>query len=86
MAAEHYENDEYAQFCRRVIRGYGKRVGAGDEADLSVMLDLRDEFDQAIQTAVDGLRAQGHSWDYIAAGAGITRQSAWERWSGKHTD
>jgi hypothetical protein len=44
------------------------------------MLEIRDELDSAIQTAVDGLRAQGHSWDYIAAGAGISRQSAWERW------
>lgn len=76
-----YENDEYGAMMARMIRAYGRRVGDGDEIDLVAMLEIRIELDDAIQAAVDGLRAQGHSWKYIADGAGITRQSAWERWS-----
>jgi hypothetical protein len=44
------------------------------------MLQVRRELDAAIQNAVDGQRAQGHSWAYVAAGAGITRQAAQQRW------
>jgi hypothetical protein len=81
MVKRVYENTEYAAMLRRMIRAYVKRVGDGDEADLADMLEVSDELDAAIGNAVDGLRAQGHSWAYIAQGAGITRQSAWERWS-----
>jgi hypothetical protein len=80
MGKRHTETAEFAAFVSRIVRRYGERVGDGDEVDLGRMLEIRDELDSAIQTAVDGLRAQGHSWDYIAAGAGVTRQSAWERW------
>lgn len=81
MGKRDYENAEYAAMLRRMIRAYVKRVGDGDEADLADMLEVSDELDSALGAAVSGLRAQGHSWAYIAQGAGITRQSAWERWS-----
>ena len=35
----------------------------------------------AIQTAVNGLRAQGYSWADIALRIGITRQAAHQRWA-----
>lgn len=80
MGARTYETAEYAAMMKRMIRAYARRVADGDEVDLSEMLEVRDELDNAIREAVAGLRAAGHSWAYIAEGAGITRQSAWERW------
>lgn len=72
----HVDNDEYASFCRRIIRAYARRVANGDEIDLAEMVTLREEMDEAIAAAVAGMRGHGHSWSYIAAGLGTSRQAA----------
>ncbi|MFT4299307.1 MAG: helix-turn-helix domain-containing protein [Aeromicrobium sp.] len=56
-------------------------MASGDEADLADLLGLRATVEEAIETAVLGLRAQGHSWAYIAAGLGVTRQAAQMRYA-----
>lgn len=81
MASRTIETPAYVEFAKRIIRGAGKRVATGDEWELAELLSLRDEVEEAIDTAVAGLRAQGHSWAYIADGLGVTRQSAYERYS-----
>lgn len=80
MAQSSVENASYAAMLRRMIRSYGRRVGKGDETDLADMLQLRADFDEAITDAVHTMRADGIPWSYIAEGAGISRQAAWERW------
>lgn len=80
MAASTVENDAYASMVGRMIRAYGRRVAKGDEVDLARMLELRRDFDAAIHAAVQSMRAEGIPWSYIAEGAGISRQAAWERW------
>jgi hypothetical protein len=77
------ENDEYAAFARRVIRGYSHRIAAGDIDAITGMAALADELDTAIHHAVTGLRTQGYSWADIAARLGITRQGAQQRWGGE---
>lgn len=75
------ENDAYAAMVGRMIRAYARRVAAGDPEDLARMLELRDAFDAAIGDAVVGLRDQwGASWTDIGRVAGMTRQSAREKW------
>jgi hypothetical protein len=74
------EIPEYAAMLLRMVKAYGRRVATGDEVDLCTMLIIRGSFDEAVQTAVDGMRASGHSWAYIAKGAGMTRQAAQQRW------
>jgi hypothetical protein len=74
------ENSEYAAFARRILRAYGRRVAIGDVESLAHMISLSDEIDNAIQQAVDGLRAVGYSWAEIGARLGITRQAAQQRW------
>jgi hypothetical protein len=81
MGGRSIETPAYVDFARRIIRGAGKRVAAGDEWELGELISLRDEVEEAIDTAVAGLRAQGHSWAYIADGLGVTRQSAYERYA-----
>ena len=46
------ENDEYAAFVRRVIRGYSRRVASGDIDALADMTRLAAHLDQAITDAV----------------------------------
>ena len=82
MAQRVRTNDEYAAFAKRALRAYAKRVAVSDMEDLQRMLELRDEFDAMIATAVAGVRdSGGYSWTAVGEAAGITRQSAWERWA-----
>ena len=80
MGRREVETSSYIAFARRIIRRAGDRVGAADDWELSELSSLRDEVDDAIRRAVQGLRAQGHSWQYIGDALGIKRQSAQERY------
>jgi uncharacterized protein with von Willebrand factor type A (vWA) domain len=74
------ETPEYAAMLARMIRGYGRRVGEGDEVDLAEMLDMAKTLSDATTNAVQLMREDGISWSYIALGAGVSRQAAWKRW------
>ncbi len=74
------ETPEYAAMLARMIRGYGRRVGDGDEVDLAEMLDMAKTLSEATTNAVQLMRSDRISWSYIALGAGISRQAAWKRW------
>lgn len=63
-----------------MIRAHGRRVAAGDPADLPDLVALRRAVDAAIVEAVRGQR-ELFSWADIAAGLGTTRQSAHERYA-----
>ncbi|MDQ1206181.1 hypothetical protein [Microbacterium sp. SORGH_AS_0862] len=67
-------------FVRRIIRRAGVRVANADEVELSILLAIRDDFDDAIQTAVDGMRDRHVPWRLIGEAAGITTQAAQQRW------
>lgn len=77
---EHVENDAYTAFCTRIIRAAGRRVADGDVDALPDLLSLVGEVDEALTTAVTGLRDFGYSWAEIASRLGITRQAAQQRW------
>ena len=77
----HVENDEYAAFTRRVLRGYGRRIAAGDIDAITELRQLAEEVESALGRAVIGLRLLGYSWAEIGKRLGVTRQSAHERWS-----
>lgn len=75
--------DKYLEFVRRVIKGAGNRVGESDVTWLAELVSLRAELDDAIMTAVSGLRhdeAAPASWTEIGEALGITRQSAQARY------
>jgi hypothetical protein len=74
------ENSEYAAFARRILRSYGRRIATGDVESLAHLIDLANDINDAIQQAVNGLRAAGYSWTEIAARLGVTRQAAQQRW------
>lgn len=83
MSREAVENGPYLDFVKRIVRKAGERVGAGDDFDLGELVSLRDDIESAISAAVQGLRDQGQSWQYIADGLGVKRQSAYERYAEK---
>lgn len=74
------ETADYLKMLRRMIRAAGKRVGHADPADLRLLAELRVDLDDALQTGVDGLRADGFTWASIGEAMGTTRQAALMRW------
>lgn len=74
------ETIEYMQAAERFVRSAGVRCADGDEIELARLANLHAHVDAAMDVAVAGLRARGHSWAYIGAGAGMTRQAAHKRW------
>lgn len=75
-------NDVYGGMVRRVLRAYGRRVGAGDIAALPELVALEAELAAAIEDAVRQLRAEPfcYSWTQIGDVLGVTRQAALKRW------
>jgi ATP-dependent Clp protease ATP-binding subunit ClpX len=59
--------------------------GAIDDAlDRMVALHRsREQVDKEVATAVRALRGRGVTWTKLGAALGISRQSAWERYSGE---
>lgn len=77
------DNAEFAAFGRRIMRAYARRVATADPAALAELLTLRAEVDNAIDSAVLGLRAAGFSWAEIGREVGMTRQAVQQRWGVK---
>lgn len=82
------ENEEYAAFVRRSIRGLGRRAG-GDVEALVLLAGLSDEIEAALRTAVTTLHdgegivgGVGFSYGEIASRLGVTRQAVQKRWGG----
>lgn len=75
------ENSEYVGFLERTIRAAGRRIAAGDIEGLADLMRLSGELETAMQTAVTGLRQFGYSWSEVGRVAGMTKQSAHQRWS-----
>lgn len=72
------EPRDYAGMMRRMLRAYGRSVH--DPADLSALVALRTQVDEATAVAVANMRALGFSDAEIGEGLGIKRQSVRERW------
>lgn len=75
------ENREFFQMAARIIKAGGNRVAGADCEDLAYLADLQAQLEKAMAHAVSGLRDQGHSWDYIAKGLGVSRQYVHKKWS-----
>lgn len=74
---------EFIGAVRRFLRAAGSRVATADEYELRALLELQNDLDQAIATAVAGQRSIGRSWAYIALATGASREAAYQRWGKK---
>lgn len=77
------DNPEYFRMLDRMIEKAGDRAAAGDVEELAQLQELARSLDQALVTAILGLRSSGHTWESIGAATGTTRQAALMRWSPK---
>jgi hypothetical protein len=69
------ETPDYAAMVKRMMRAHGKRVASGNLEDLAELVKLRDDLEQTIALAANGLH-QDHSWTEIGRVLGISRQAA----------
>lgn len=82
-ARREYETLDFLKACRRMLAAAGRRCADADEVELAELLTLADELQAATQAAVDGMRARGCSWSYIAMALGTTKQGAQQRFGRK---
>lgn len=80
---ESYRADdvEYIQMVARMIRAAGKRAAGADGYMLKLVREMHEAVDQAELIAVDGLREQGYSWDYLGADQDMNRQATLRRYN-----
>jgi hypothetical protein len=76
----HVENDAYADFLRRALNGYTRRIGQGDIDAIASYSALVAEAGEQLAEAVFLLRVRGYSWTDISIRLGTTRQAAQQRW------
>ena len=74
---------EFIGAARRFIRAAGNRVATADEYELRTLLSLQADLDNAIHNGVQGIKASGRSWAYIALATGNTREAAYQKWGKK---
>jgi hypothetical protein len=74
------ENDQYADFLRRALTGYTRRVGQGDIDAIASFNALVAEAGEQLAEAVFLLRVRGYSWTDISLRLGTSRQAAQQRW------
>lgn len=83
--------DECVQLCERVLSdqplpSFPPLDGKTDEellADMARLDASRGQVEAAVQDRVRRLRARSVTWARIGEALGISRQSAWERYSGE---
>ena len=74
------ENDQYADFLRRALYGYTRRVGQGDIDAIASFSALVAEAGEQLAEAVFLLSLRGYSWTDISTRLGTTRQAVQQRW------
>jgi len=65
---------------RRLLIALSRRVGDGELEHLHDLREMAWIVDQMIQASVDGLRADGFTWQQIGDELGMSRQGAQQRY------
>jgi hypothetical protein len=71
---------EKIEVARRLTLAAGRTTAGGDPDDLANLCRLRATIEEAIDTAVVGIRESGYSWTALGEVLGITRQGAFQRY------
>lgn len=80
------ETQDYVAMLSRMIRGLGKRVAAGDPADLAAAVQLQAQLDAVIRDSVAVMReTSGFSWQQLADELGTTKQGAQQKYGRRST-
>ena len=76
------ETSAYGQMMGRMLRSYGRRVGAMDVAELRGLAEFAADAERTLGETVATLRSEaggGYSWADIARSLGISRSAAQHR-------
>ena len=76
----HVENDEYADFLRRALSGYARRIARATSTPSPASTRWSPKRAEQLAEAVFLLRVRGYSWTDIGLRLGVTRQAAQQRW------
>lgn len=76
-----YEAPAMGGMLRRCVRAMVRRAGEGDVEALEELLRLEVELAAAIREAGAQLHDRGHSYAYLAAATGTSRQAAHKRFT-----
>jgi hypothetical protein len=79
-AKQTVETMKYLGAAKRFIAAAGRRVGTADEPELLELTTLRASVEDAIATAVEGMRERGRSWSDIGSALGTSKQAAQKRY------
>jgi hypothetical protein len=74
------ETSEWLKMLSRMIRAAGNRVADADEHELTQLVELRDQLEQAIKFSIQGQISKGRSWSHIGEVLGVSRQGAFQRY------
>ena len=77
---QYRETPDTAGAAKRLIRSIGKRISTEDVDDLTILLELDAELQQAWRTAIVGLRHTGYTDSDIGRVLGTTKQAVAQRW------
>jgi hypothetical protein len=85
-----YICNECVDLCNLIIAEPAPKVGGGDAqpddellASLARIQAVVSQVDAAVHEHVSILRARGISWTRIGEALGVSKQAAWERFSGE---
>lgn len=73
------ETSAFLAMVHRMVRRAGVRVADADEIELGELAAVERTLTEALQTAVDGMRDRGMSWEWIGRGLGVKKSAAHER-------
>ena len=78
------DNSAYADFMRRGVKAFSRRVADGDIEALGLLAQHIDEAEKACRDAISGLREEyGYSWSDIGRVLRVTKQTAQRKWAVK---
>lgn len=79
------ETGKFAKAVVRMVRALGKRVGNMDIDELPTLAALAAEADEVLVDAARQLHDRGYDWAGIGRALGVSKQTAWRRYSRKET-
>lgn len=74
------DHSSWFRMISRMVAASAKRVSSADLVDLRELVGIQDTLDEAIRTAITGLRDSGYSWKSLGEALGVSGQAVYMRY------
>lgn len=74
------DHTEWFRMLKRMVSASARRVSHADLVDLRELVGIQDTVDEAIRTAIAGLRDSGYSWKSLGEALGVSGQAVYMRY------